>query len=155
MTLKLLQQNYNQTSKSTYFLLEAVLNLRPVEPALSHEKGAIISLATDACHTVIWFLTLFRVSHYIKKKPSIVFKSHQQITKFRQSILHSDIGVREKKNNGITQLLCWMTSVLINNYQMRLIMIWRVLAEANNTLLDLPNSSDQTKPVLLFIQNNS
>ena len=97
MTLKLLLQNYNQTSKSTYFLLEAVLNLRPVEPALSHEKGATISLATDACHTVNWFLTLFRVSYYIKKKPSIVFKSNQQITKFRQSILHSDIGAREKK----------------------------------------------------------
>ena len=34
-------------------------------------------------------------------------------------------------------------------------MIWRMLAEADNTLLDLPNSSDQTKAVLLFIQNNS
>ena len=64
---------------------------------MSHEKGATISLATDACHRVKWFLTLFRVSYYIKKKHSIAFKSHQQITKFRQSILHSDFGAREKK----------------------------------------------------------
>ena len=55
----------------------------------------------------------------------------------------------------ILEPLCWMISVLINNYQMRLSMIWRVLTEADNTILDLPNSSDQTKAVLLFIQNNS
>ena len=54
----------------------------------------------------------------------------------------------------ILEPLCWMISVLINNYQMRLNMIWRVLVEADNTLLDLPNSSDQTKAVLLFNQNN-
>ena len=46
-----------------------------------------------------------------------------------------------------------MISVLINNYQMRLSMIWRVLTEADNTILDLPNSLDQTKAVLSFIQN--
>ena len=49
-----------------------------------------------------------------RKKPSIVFKSHQQIIRSRQSIFHSDFGAREKKiiisgesvtfeNNEVTQ----------------------------------------------------
>lgn len=52
-------------SKSTYFLLEAFLNLRFVEPALSYEKVAtILWLPTRAR-----FLTLFRMSrHYVKEK---------------------------------------------------------------------------------------
>ena len=32
-----------------------------------------------------------------RKKPSVVFESHLQITKFRQSIIHSDSGVHEKR----------------------------------------------------------
>ena len=67
MTLKLLQQNYNKTSKSTYFLLEAVLHLRPVEPALSHEKGAIISLARRVPYSEVIFDFIPCVSLYQEK----------------------------------------------------------------------------------------